>query len=154
MSTMPRSLSLAVSMVATLSASAFLRSRELVISVTSRCALAASLEWLRPMAMTIWLFQRGMVLTRVDWIFSDMAVSLLWISRICGAICMEIVLVSSRSYIFFSKRSHIEAKSLAACVSSGRPLCSAFFKRAGRSVLRACSSFFFPARIYMDSSLK
>ncbi len=67
------------------------------MSVTSFCALAASLEWFRPIAITIWLFQRGMVFTRVDWIFSDMAVSLLWMRRIWGAICMEMVLVSSRS---------------------------------------------------------
>ena len=67
------------------------------MSVTSFWALAASVEWLKPMAMTIWLFHRGIVFTRVDCIFSDMAVSLFWISLICGAICMEMVLVSSRS---------------------------------------------------------
>ena len=97
MSTMPRSLSRAVSMVAVLRASAFFFSSALVMSVTSRWAFAASLEWFKPMAMTIWLFHKGIVFTRVDCIFSDMAVSLLWISRIWGAICMEMVRVSSKS---------------------------------------------------------
>ena len=33
----------------------------------------------------------------VDWIFSAMTVSLVCTIRICGAVCIETVLVSSRS---------------------------------------------------------
>ena len=66
MSTMPRSLSLAVSMVLIFSFSAFFRSRSFVRLETSRWAFTACSEWASPRASTIWLFHRGMVFTRVD----------------------------------------------------------------------------------------
>jgi len=37
--------------------------------------LAACAECSTPIVSTIWLFQSGIVLTSVDWIFSDIAVS-------------------------------------------------------------------------------
>ena len=66
MSMMLRSDSLAVSMVLILRVSAFLRSSSLVMSVTCLWALAASVAWATPRAMTIWLFHSGMVLTKDD----------------------------------------------------------------------------------------
>ena len=53
--------------------------------------------WCSVRAMTIWLFQSGMVFTMEERIFSAMTESLDCIMRICGAICMEMVRVSSRS---------------------------------------------------------
>ena len=107
MSTMARSDSLAVSMVAIFSLSAFFFNSSLVISVTAFCASMACWLWLRPRASTIWLFHRGMVFTREDWIFSDIRVSLFWSRRIWGPIWMETIRVSSRSWSFFSKRRHM-----------------------------------------------
>ena len=108
-STMPRSLSLAISTLPVFSISEFFFSRSLVKSVTSRWAFMACWEWDMPRASTIWLFHRGMVFTMLVWIFSTMRVSLFWIMRIWGDIWMEIILVSSRSWIFFSKRVHMLA---------------------------------------------
>ena len=71
-------------------------------------------EWCSVSASTIWLFQRGMVLTMEERIFSLMTASLDCIMRICGAICTEIMRVSSRSCSFFSKRPIMLARSLAA----------------------------------------
>src|SRR5699024_9944190 len=61
---------------------------------------------------TIWLFHRGMVFTREDWIFSSIRVSLFWIRRVWGPIWMEIMRVSSRSWSFFSNREIMLARSL------------------------------------------
>ncbi len=153
-STMPRSDSRAVSTVAVFSISALRLSSSLVASVTSRWALAASFEWFSPTAITIWVFHRGIVFTSVDWIFSDMMVSLFCTSRICGAICRDTMRVSSRSWSFLSKRSQSAERSLAAWVSSGSPLRRAFSTAAGSSDELTCSSFFLPARIYMDNSFR
>ena len=56
-----------------------------------------------PSVRTIWFFHSGMVLRTEVWIFSTSAVSLFWIMRICGAVCSEIMRVSSRSWSFFFK---------------------------------------------------
>ena len=93
-------------MVAIFSFSAFWVRSLLVMSVTSASAFAAFAEFSRPSASTIWFFHRGMVLTIVDWIFSTIMVSLFWIMRICGPVCRATMRVSSRSWIFFSKRRH------------------------------------------------
>ena len=151
---MPLSDSFAVSTDARWRVSAFFFKSSLVRSVTCRCACAASVECAIPRARTIWLFQRGMVFTMVVWIFSIMVVSLFWIIRICGAVCMEMVLVSSRSWSFFSKRSHLFSRSLAACASSGSPLAAAFWWSSLSFPSRTSWSFFLPARMYMESSLK
>ena len=97
MSTMPRSDSLAAVTVATLSWSAFFLSRSLVISDTARCASAAWVACSTPRAITIWFFQRGMVLTTVDWIFSAITALEFCTRRICGAVWMATWRVSSRS---------------------------------------------------------
>ena len=153
-STMPRSDSLAMSMVPCLSVAAFLRSSSLVASVTARSACMACWLWAMPRASTIWFFHSGIVLTMVVWIFSAIIVSFDWIRRICGPIWMETLRVSSKSYSFFSKRSHRSARSRAAWASSGSWVRWAFSCAAFRSVARTCSSFFLPARMYMVSSLK
>src|SRR5699024_8904633 len=102
-----------------------------VMSVTSRWAWAAWAECSTPRASTIWLFQRGTVLTMVDCIFSTIWVSLFWTRRIWGAVWMAIILVSSRSWTFFSNRSHMDSRSLAAWMSSASPVALAFCTRAG-----------------------
>ena len=88
------------------------------------------------------------------WIFSAIMVSLFCKRRIWGPIWMEMVRVSCRSYSFFSNRSHMSARSRAACASSGRPLAFALSMACCRSVSRTWASFFLPARMYMVSSLK
>ena len=152
-STIPRSDSLAVSVDARWSASAFFFKSSFVRSVTWRWAWAASVEWAIPSASTIWLFQSGMVFTMVVWIFSTIRVSLFCTRRICGAVCREMVLVSSRSCSFFSKRLHLLSRSLASCASSGSPLTAAFASRSFNFPSRTSCSFCFPARMYMVSSL-
>ena len=152
-STIPRSDSLAVSTVAIFSFSAFLRRSSLVISLTSLWAAAACAECSTPRASTIWLFQSGIVLTSVDWIFSAIIVSFPCTRRICGAVCMAIVLVSSRSCSFFSKRSHLESRSFAACASSASPLAIALFFSSCSSPFLVSASFCFPASTYMANSL-
>ena len=154
MSTMPRSDSFAVSTEAICSISAFFCSSAFVMSVTCRWASMARREFSMPSVSTIWFFHSGMVLSTEVWIFSTSAVSLFWIMRICGAVCSEIMRVSSRSWSFFSNRTHLFSKSLAACASSGRFEASAFARRSCSVVLRASASFCLPARIYMVSSLK
>ena len=108
-STTPRSDSRAVSMVLIFSRSAFLRSSSLVMLETSRWAFTACSEWARPKASTIWLFHRGMVFTKVDWILSAISLSLFCTRRIWGLICTLTMRVSSKSWSFFSKLSHIWA---------------------------------------------
>lgn len=66
----------------------------------------------------------------------------------------DAMLVSSRSYSFFSNRLQRSSRSLAACASSAFPVICALFCRSRSSVERTSSSFFFPARMYMVSSLK
>ena len=80
--------------------------------VTADWAAVACRECSSPRASTIWLFHRGMVFTREDWIFSSISASLFWIIRVWGPIWMEIIRVSSRSWSFFSNRLHRLAKSL------------------------------------------
>ena len=99
-------------MVPILSMSAFFFSSSLVMLVTALWAAVAWRECSRPRESTIWLFHRGMVFTREDWIFSSIRVSLFWISRVWGPIWMEIMRVSSRSWSFFSKRLHMLVRSL------------------------------------------
>ena len=82
MSMMLRSASLAVATVPIFSISAFFFSSSLVALVTAVWAAVALRLFSRPRARTIWLFHRGMVLTREDWIFSSIRVSLFWISRV------------------------------------------------------------------------
>ena len=94
---MPRSASLALSVVAIFSFSAFLSSSSLVRSLTARWASMALCVCARPRASTIWLFHRGMVLFSEVWIFSAISWLLDWIRRICGAIWMETLRVNSRS---------------------------------------------------------
>ena len=65
-STTPRSASFAVSIVPTLRRSALERSSSLVISVTAFCAFSALSACCMPIAMTIWLFQSGIVFATVD----------------------------------------------------------------------------------------
>ena len=62
--------------------------------------------------------------------------------------------VSSRSWSFFSNRSHLFSKSFAACASSARPLVCAFSRRLTSVVARSSASFCLPARMYIVSSLK
>ena len=107
-----------------------------------------------PIAITIWLFHRGSVFMMTVWIFSVIIVSLFCTRRICGAIWIETMRVSSRSWIFRSNRTHCSVKSFAACASSGSPLFCAFSCSATRVTSRSCASFFLPARMYIDSSLK
>ena len=106
-----------------------------------------------PRASTIWLFHRGMVFTREDWIFSIISVSLFCKSRVWGPICTDTMRVSSRSCSFFSKRLHRFTRSLYAWASSARPDCSAFFRSSTSSVERTSARRFLPARMYMVSSL-
>ena len=106
-----------------------------------------------PRASTIWLFHRGMVFTREDWIFSIIWVSLFCSRRVWGPICTDTMRVSSRSWSFFSKRLHRFTRSLYAWASSARPVCSAFLRSSSSSVDRTSASRFFPARMYMVSSL-
>ena len=147
MSTIPLSVSRAVSIVAIFSFCAFFFNSSLVISVTSLWAAAACAECSTPRASSIWLFHKGMVLTIVDCIFSAIRVSLLCTRRIWGAVWMAMVLVSSRSWIFFSNRIQRDSRSFAACASSGRPLACAFSISSFNFPSRISPSFFFPARI-------
>ena len=124
------------------------------MSVTARSACMACWLWARPRASTIWFFHRGMVFTMVDWIFSAIMVLLFCSRRIWGPICRLMLRVSSRSYSFFSKRSHWSARSRAAWASSGRPEDLALSMACCSSPARTSASFFFPARMYMLSSLK
>ncbi len=94
------------------SISAFLRSSSLVVLVTADWAAVALRLFSMPRASTIWLFHRGMVFTREDWIFSTISVSLFWSIRVWGPIWMDTIRVSSRSWSFFSKRLHICTRSL------------------------------------------
>ena len=96
-SAIPRSDSLAASIVPVLRMSAFLRSSSFGhvgdLSLCGYCLFGVGYT----SASTIWLFQRGIVLMRVDWIFSTIIALLFCTRRICGAIWMEIIRVSSRS---------------------------------------------------------
>ena len=94
-----------------------------------------------------------MVFTREDWIFSTMSMSLFCNIRVWGPIWMDTIRVSSRSWSFFSKRSHIWTMSLYAWASSAAPEASAFFRSSSTSLARTSASRFLPAMMYMVSSL-
>ena len=112
-STTPRSTSRCTFAEPTLRSSAFLARRSLVVSVTSFCRSTAFCWRYRLMAMTIWFFHSGIVVSTEAWIFSTRFWSLLWMRRICGAVCTAIMRVSLRSWMRRSKRA-------AACCRSVR----------------------------------
>ena len=103
-STTPRSTSRPTFAEPVLSSSAFLVSSSLVVSVTCFCSSIAFCCRYRLMAMTIWFFHSGMVVSTDAWIFSTRFWSLLWMRRICGAVWMATMRVSLRSWRRRSKR--------------------------------------------------
>ena len=94
----------------------------------------------------------GMVASMLVWIFSASVLLLLWMMRICGAVCTVMVRESCKSCNRRSKRLICSERSRTCCASMRSPDASACALRRGSSTVRASSNLRLPASMYAVNS--